>query len=137
MTTVRLLTELAERASATCCEQTLALLTISCNQMNCKKVDYRRYNRNRPASVFLAFRRRVTNVHLTGVFRHLLTSSCLGFYSSQHYTGTGGSQNQIHPTDFASECTLPFGFCFIGEGCKLCEFIGFLCSGHVTYQIWS
>ena len=44
---------------------------------------------------------------------------------------------QIHATDFASECTLPVGFCFIGENSKLWEFIGFLCSGHVTYQIWS
>ena len=32
---------------------------------------------------------------------------------------------------------LPVGFCFIGVRCKLCEFIRFLWSDHVTYQIWS
>ena len=44
---------------------------------------------------------------------------------------------QIHATDFASEGSLTVGIVFIRITCKLFEFIGFLYSGHVTYQIWS
>ncbi len=29
------------------------------------------------------------------------------------------------------------GVDFNKEKCKLCEFLGFLCCGHVSYQIWS
>ena len=44
---------------------------------------------------------------------------------------------QIHATDFASEVSLTVGIVFIRVTCKLFEFIGFLCSGHMTFQIWS
>ena len=44
---------------------------------------------------------------------------------------------QIHATDFASEDSLTVGIVFIRVTCKLFEFIGFLYSGHVTFQIWS
>ena len=44
---------------------------------------------------------------------------------------------QIHATDFASEVSLIVGVVFIRVTCKLFEFIGFLYSGHVTFQIWS
>ena len=44
---------------------------------------------------------------------------------------------QIHATDFASEGSLTVGIVFIRATCKLFEFIGFLYSGHVTFQIWS
>ena len=43
---------------------------------------------------------------------------------------------QIHATDFASEVSLTVGIVFIRVTCKLFEFIGFLYSGHVTFQIW-
>ena len=41
---------------------------------------------------------------------------------------------QIYATKLASKFTLPVGFCLIGERCKLCEFIWFLWSDHMTYQ---
>ena len=44
---------------------------------------------------------------------------------------------QIHATDFASEVALTVGIVFIRVTCKLFEFIWFLYSGHVTFQIWS
>ena len=44
---------------------------------------------------------------------------------------------QIHATDFASEGSLTVGIVFIRVTWKLFEFIGFLYSGHVTFQIWS
>ena len=44
---------------------------------------------------------------------------------------------QIHAADFASEGSLTVGIVFIRVTCKLFEFIGFLYSGHVTFQIWS
>ena len=44
---------------------------------------------------------------------------------------------QIHATDFASEGSLTVGIVFIRVTCKLFEFLGFLLSGHVTFQIWS
>ena len=44
---------------------------------------------------------------------------------------------QIHATVFASEGSLTVGIVFIRVTCKLFEFIGFLYSGHVTFQIWS
>ena len=44
---------------------------------------------------------------------------------------------QIHATDFASEVSLTVGIVFIRVICKLFEFVGFLYSGHVTFQIWS
>ena len=44
---------------------------------------------------------------------------------------------QIHATDFASEGSLTVGIVFVRVTCKLFEFIGFLYSGHVTFQIWS
>ena len=44
---------------------------------------------------------------------------------------------QICATDFASERSLTVGIVFIRVTCKLFEFIGFLYSGHVTFQIWS
>ena len=44
---------------------------------------------------------------------------------------------QIHATDFASEGSLTVGIVYIRVTCKLFEFIGFLYSGHVTFQIWS
>ena len=44
---------------------------------------------------------------------------------------------QIHATDFASEVSLTIGIVFIRVTCKLFEFVGFLYSGHVTFQIWS
>ena len=43
----------------------------------------------------------------------------------------------IHATDFASEVSLTVGIVFNAVTCKLFEFIGFLYSGHVTFQIWS
>ena len=43
---------------------------------------------------------------------------------------------QIHAADFASEAFLTVGIS-IRVTCKLFEFIGFLFSGHVTFQIWS
>ena len=39
--------------------------------------------------------------------------------------------------DAASERSLTVGIVFIRVTCKLFEFIGFLYSGHVTFQIWS
>ena len=44
---------------------------------------------------------------------------------------------QIHATDFASEVSLTVGIVFIRVTCKLFEFIGFLYSGHLPFQIWS
>ena len=44
---------------------------------------------------------------------------------------------QIHATDFASEVSLTAGIVFIRVTCKLFEFIAFLYSCHVTFQIWS
>ena len=44
---------------------------------------------------------------------------------------------QIHATDFASEGSLTVGIVLIRVTCKLFEFIGFLYSGHMTFQIWS
>ena len=41
----------------------------------------------------------------------------------------------IHATDFASEVALTLGIVFSRVTCKLFEFIGFLYSGHVTFQI--
>ena len=43
----------------------------------------------------------------------------------------------IHATDFASEVSLTVGIVFTRVTCKLFEFIGFLYSGHMTFQIWS
>ena len=45
--------------------------------------------------------------------------------------------DKIHITDFASEVSLTVGIVFSRVTCKLFEFIGFLYSGHVTFQIWS
>ena len=44
---------------------------------------------------------------------------------------------QIHASDFAFEVSLTVGIVFIRATCKLFEFIGFLYSGHETFQIWS
>ena len=45
--------------------------------------------------------------------------------------------HQIHATDFASEVSLTVGIVFIRVTCKLFEFIGFLYSGRVTFQLCS
>ena len=55
-----------------------------------------------------------------------MTSQLFNFYELR----------QIHATDFASEGPLTVGIVFIRATCKLFEFIGFLYSGHVTFQIW-
>ena len=44
-------------------------------------------------------------------------------------------KTDTHTTDFASECTLSFGFSFIRERCKLFEFVVFLCTVDVAFQI--
>ena len=41
-----------------------------------------------------------------------------------------------HILDYISILGLVFEVVFNVEGCKSCEFIWFLYSGHVTYQIW-
>ena len=43
----------------------------------------------------------------------------------------------MYATDFTSEGFLTVGIVFIRVTCKLFEFIWFLYSGHVTFQIWS
>ena len=55
--------------------------------------------------------------------------------TSQHFNLC--ELRQIHATDFASEVSLTVGIVFIRVTCMLFEFVGFLYSGHVTFQIWS
>ena len=45
------------------------------------------------------------------------------------------SEAQLTSHHTAYILALHLGYC--KPRCKLYEFIGFLCSGHVTYQIWS
>ena len=48
-----------------------------------------------------------------------------------------GESRQIHATDFASKGSWTADIVFIRLPCKLLEFLGFLFSGHVTFQMWS
>ena len=70
-------------------------------------------------------------------FRNFALRSSSGIICGPNLGTISHEFQQIHATNFASKCFSPVGLSFIGERCKLCEFIRFLCSDHVTYQIWS